>query len=260
MGTLEGKVAVITGSTRGIGRAMAEAFFAEGARVVVNGRSEEKGRRCLEEMGGGEDVVFRRGDIADQADVEALIDFPVEHFGRLDICCLNAGGLESPASVAEMTDREWHLQITLNLHHVFWGMRRALRHMIPQESGRIIVTSSIEGKMSQGGVGGYTAAKHGVNGLVKAAAREVGTLGITVNSICPGLVLTDLAYANGPDAARAGGFESFEAMIDFQVSGSAIKRAIKAEEIAALAVLMASDAGAAITGTNMAVDGGTLPY
>ena len=174
MGKLDGKVAVITGSTRGIGRAMAEAFLAEGARVVVNGRSEEKGRRCLEEMGGGENVVFRAGDIAVQGDVEALIDFTVEHFGRVDICCLNAGGLESPAPIAEMTDREWNLQITLNLHHVFWGMRRALSHMIPQEAGRIIVTSSIEGKLSQGGVGGYTAAKHGVNGLVKSAAREVG--------------------------------------------------------------------------------------
>lgn len=260
MQRLEGKVAVITGSTRGIGRAMAEAFLAEGARVVVNGRSEEKGRRCLEEMAGGDRVVFRAGDIGVQADVEGLVDFTVDHFGRVDICCLNAGGLENPASIAEMTDREWDIQITLNLHHVFWGMRRALQHMIRQQSGRIIVTSSIEGKMSQGGVGGYTAAKHGVNGLVKSAAREVGTQGITVNSICPGLVLTDLAYTNGPDAAKAGGFESFEAMIDFQVSGSAIKRAIRAEEVAAMAVLLASEAGAAITGANLAVDGGTLPY
>ena len=260
MGTLEGKVAVVTGSTRGIGRALAEAFLAEGARVVVNGRDEEKGRRCLEEMGGGDDVVFRAGDVAVQADVEGLVDFTVERFGHVDICCLNAGGLESPAPIAEMTDREWEIQTTLNLHHVFWGMRRALRHMLPRQSGRIIVTSSIEGKMSMGGVGGYTAAKHGVNGLVKAAAREVGTQGITVNSICPGLVLTDLAYANGPDSAKAGGFESFDALIEFLVSGSAIKRAIKAEEIAAVAVLMASEAGAAITGVNWAVDGGTLPY
>jgi NAD(P)-dependent dehydrogenase (short-subunit alcohol dehydrogenase family) len=260
VGSLDGKVAVITGSTRGIGRAMAEAFRTEGARVVVNGRSAEKGARCLEEMNGGKDVVFRAGDIAKQADVEALVDFTVDHFGRIDICCLNAGGLENPASVAEMTDREWDLQVTLNLHHVFWGMRRALGYMLAQESGRIIVTSSIEGKMSMGGVGGYTAAKHGVNGLVKAAAREVGTRGITVNSICPGLVLTDLAYTNGPDSAKAGGFESFEALIDHLVAGSAIKRPIKAEEVAALAVLLASDAGAGITGANLAVDGGTLPY
>jgi len=260
MGKLDGKVACITGGTRSIGRAMAEAFIAEGAKVVVNGRDEAKGHRCLVELDVGDSAAFFAGDASKQATVEGLIDFTIEKYGKLDICCLNSGGVLMTAPVAQMTDEEWALEVDWNLNHVFWGMRRALQHMIPRESGRIIVTSSVEGKLGKPGIPGYAATKHAVNGLVKAAAREVGTLGITINAILPGLIETDIVRETGPDSAVAMGFDGYDALITAFSSESAIKRPNKVEEVAAVAVLMASDAAKNMTGCMFPVDGGTMPY
>jgi NAD(P)-dependent dehydrogenase (short-subunit alcohol dehydrogenase family) len=260
MGKLDGKVACVTGGTRSIGRGMADAFVREGAKVVVNGRDREKGERCLAEMDAGEDAAFFAGDATKQVDVEGLVDFTIEHFGHLDICCLNSGGVQQTAPVAQMSDEEWQLEVDWNLNHVFWGMRRALQHMIPRTSGRIIVTSSVEGKLGKPGIPGYAATKHAVNGLVKAAAHEVGTLGITVNAVLPGLIETDIVRETGPASAEQMGLDSYEAMLDLFAQESAIKRLNTVEEVAAVAVLLASDAGSNITACMFPVDGGTMPY
>ena len=260
MGKLDGKVACITGGTRSIGRGMAEAFLAQGAKVVVNGRNAEKGKQCLDEMGGGDNVDFYAGDAAVQSDVEGLIDFTIDRYGQLDICCLNSGGLIATAPVAQMTDEEWKLEIDWNLNHVFWGMRRALQHMIPRQSGRVIVTSSVEGKLGKPGIPGYAATKHAVNGLVKAAAAEVGTLGITVNSVLPGLIETDIVRSTGPASAEMMGVGTYDKLLDLFAQESAIKRLNTVEEVGAVAVLLASDAGRNITGCMFPVDGGTMPY
>ena len=260
MGTLDGRVACITGGTRSIGRGIAEAFLAEGAKVVVNGRNAEKGARCLVEMDAGGDADFFAGDSTTQAAVEGLIDFTIERYGQLDICCLNSGGVQMTAPVAQMTDEEWQLEIDWNLNHVFWGMRRALQHMIPRESGRILVTSSTEGKLGKPGIPGYATTKHAVNGLVKSAAQEVGTLGITVNSILPGLIETDIVRQPGPDSAVAMGLGTYENMIDLFTQESAIKRPNRVEEVAAVAAFLASDAARNMTGCMFPVDGGTMPY
>ena len=164
------------------------------------------------------------------------------------------------APVFQMTDEEWALEVDWNLNHVFWGMRRALQHMIPRESGRVIVTSSVEGKLGKPGIPGYAATKHAVNGLVKSAAHEVGTLGITVNAILPGLIETDIVRATGPDSAEAMGLGTYENLIEAFTAESAIKRPNKVEEVAAVAVLMASDAAKNMTGCLFPVDGGTMPY
>ena len=259
MTKLANKVACITGGTSSIGLAMARAFLAEGASVVVNGRDESKGRRCVEELDAGERVAFFAGDASKQAAVEGLVDFTVERFGALDVCCLNSGGVRNTAPVADMTDEEWMLEVDWNLNQVFWGMRRALRHMLPRRSGRILVTSSIEGKLGKAGMAGYTATKHGVNGLVKAAAREVGTQGITINALLPGLVETDIVRERGPESARAMGL-SYDEMVTLFAHESAIQRPNTAEEVAAVAVLLASDAARNITGCLFPVDGGTMPY
>jgi 3-hydroxybutyrate dehydrogenase len=259
MGKLDGKVACITGATRSIGRAMAEAFLAEGASVVVNGRDPAKGQAALEEMGGGDRAAFHAGDARKQADVEGLVDFTIDRFGQLDICCLNSGGVEATASVAEMTDEEWALEMDWNINHVFWGMRRALRHMIPRQSGRILVTSSVEGKLGKPGLSGYTAGKHAVNGLVKSASKEVGTLGITVNSLLPGIIETDIVRATGPATAEVMGI-TYEQMIGMYCAESSIQRPNRAEEVAAVAVFLASDAARNITGCMFPIDGGTMPY
>jgi 3-hydroxybutyrate dehydrogenase len=260
MGKLDGKVACITGGTRSIGRAMAEAFLAEGAKVVVNGRDEAKGQAAVAEMGGGPNIAFYGGDASKQATVEGLIDFTISHFGQLDVCCLNSGGVANTAPVAQMTDEEWNLEIDWNLNHVFWGMRRALGHMIPRTAGRIIVTSSVEGKLGKPGIPGYVTTKHAVNGLVKSAAQEVGTLGITVNAILPGIIETDIVRATGPASAVAMGLAGYDELIGLFTAESAIKRPNKVEEVAAVAVFMASDASRNMTGCLFPVDGGTMPY
>lgn len=260
MGKLDGKVACITGGTRSIGRAMADAFLAEGARVVVNGRNADKGAACLAEMGAGDNADFYGGDASKQETVEGLVDFTIERYGQLDICCLNSGGVLNTAPVAQMTDDEWKLEIDWNLNHVFWGMRRALQHMIPRESGRVIVTSSVEGKLGKPGIPGYATTKHAVNGLVKAAAQEVGTLGITVNAILPGLIETDIVRETGPDSAIAMGLGGYDDLITMFSQESAIKRPNTVEEVAAVAVFLASDAARNMTGTMFPVDGGTMPY
>ncbi|MFN5603212.1 MAG: SDR family NAD(P)-dependent oxidoreductase [Actinomycetes bacterium] len=260
MGKLDGKVACITGGTRSIGRAMADAFLAEGATVVVNGRDAAKGQVCLNEMNAGDRAAFFAGDSSKQSVVEGLIDFTIEKYGKLDICCLNSGGVQMTAPVAQMTDVEWALEVDWNLNHVFWGMRRALQHMIPRQAGRIIVTSSVEGKLGKPGIPGYVTTKHAVNGLVKSAAHEVGTLGITVNAILPGIIETDIVRATGPDSAIAMGLDGYDALIDMFASESAIKRPNKVEEVAAVAVMLATDAARNLTGVLFPVDGGTMPY
>ena len=260
MGKLDGKVACITGGTRSIGRAMADAFLAEGATVVVNGRDAAKGQVCLNEMNAGDRAAFFAGDSSKQSVVEGLIDFTIQKYGKLDICCLNSGGVQMTAPVAQMTDEEWALEVDWNLNHVFWGMRRALQHMIPRESGRIIVTSSVEGKLGKPGIPGYVTTKHAVNGLVKSAAHEVGTLGITVNVILPGIIETDIVRATGPDSAIAMGLDGYDALIAMFAQESAIKRPNKVEEVAAVAVMLATDAARNLTGVLFPVDGGTMPY
>jgi 3-hydroxybutyrate dehydrogenase len=260
MGKLDGKVACITGGTRSIGRGMADAFLAEGAKVVVNGRDAAKGAQCIAEMGGGDDVAFYAGDASKQDVVEGLIDFTIERFGQLDICCLNSGGVLNTAPVFMMSDEEWQLEVDWNLNHVFWGMRKALQHMLPRGTGRVLVTSSVEGKLGKPGIPGYAATKHAVNGLVKAAALETGTSGVTVNALLPGLIETDIVRATGPDSAIAMGLDGYDALIELFSAESAIKRPNTVEEVAAVAVFLASDAARNMTGCLFPIDGGTMPY
>jgi 3-hydroxybutyrate dehydrogenase len=258
-GVLEGRVAVITGGTRGIGRAIAEAFVREGASVLINGRSEEKGREALAQMNAGDRVQFLAGDVKKREDCELLIDETVKRFGRIDILVANAGGATNHAPVAQLTDEAMQDALVWNFWHTFWTMRKALNYMIPQKSGRIMSISSVEGKAGKPGVSTYVTAKHAINGLTKSAAKEVGTLGITVNALCPGAIETDVMKAEGPGAAEAMGM-TYQGLLDWFASESAIKRLNEVEDVAHVAVLLASDAGAGITGSLISIDGGTSPY
>ncbi|OUV77215.1 MAG: 3-oxoacyl-ACP reductase [Acidimicrobiaceae bacterium TMED130] len=260
MGKLEGKVAVITASTRSIGRAIAETYLAEGAKVVISGRSEEKGAAALEEMNAGDNAIYITCDATKQEDVEGLIDGTVDHFGKIDIAVLNAGGILNAAPVVDMTDESWNYTLNLNLNHTFWGMRRALQHMIPQEDGRIIAISSVEGKMKVETCSHYTATKHAINGLVKTAAHEVGTTGVTVNAILPGFVMTDLFYESAPQTAEALGMDSLDEVADMYSQASAIKKPNTVEQVAAAALMFARDEARNLTACLFPVDGGTMPY
>lgn len=256
---LEGRVAAITGGTRGIGRAIAEAFVREGAKVVINGRSEDKGRQALDEMGAGDAVTFVQGDVTLREDCERVVTTAVDTYGKIDIIVPNAGGGGDAAPVAEMTDESMDFALKWNFWHTFWCMRKSLEYMIPQESGRIINISSIEGKAGKPGVSHYVANKHAINGLTKSCAQEVGTLGITVNALCPGAIETDVMMEQGPQAAEAMGM-SYEGLLEWFASESAVKRLNDVEDVALVATLLASDVGAGITGSLISVDGGTLPY
>lgn len=259
-GSLDGRVAVITGSTRSIGRAIAEAFLADGATVVISGRSELKGKQALEEMDAGDRAVFHPCDAGSQEDVEGLADFAAERFGRLDIWVNNAGGTQGFAPVHELSDEAWNHALAFNLNAYFYGTRRALPKMLEHGWGRVINISSVEGKQAnKPAISHYITNKHAIHGLTKATAFEYGTQGITCNAICPGAVDTDLMRAAGPAAAEAEGI-SYEEWLGRFAEHAATKKITTVEQIAAVASLLASDAGAGITGTLISVDGGTAQW
>ncbi len=254
---LENRVALVTGGTRGIGRGIAEAFLAEGARVVVNGRSPEKGAACLAELAVGDRAHFVAADVREQAGATRAVEETIARYGRIDVLVNNAGGSGGYAPVAELSDEAWRDAMAWILDSAFWATRRALRDMLPRRWGRVINISSVEGKQaSKAAVAHYITAKHGLNGFTKAVAFEVGPHGITSNAICPGAVETDLMRDNGPAAAQAAGI-SYAQFLERYAQESAIKRLNTVEEVAAVAVLLASDAGGGITGALIDVDGGT---
>ena len=259
MGELDGRVACITGGTRGIGRAIAEAFVREGANVVITGRSVDKGKQALDEMQAGDAAHFVQGDVKDRAACEAAIEATVERYGRIDILVPNAGGSADQAPVVDMTDEAMQDALLWNFWHAFWTMRKALSYMIPQQFGRIMLMSSLEGKVGKPAISNYVVAKHAMNGLAKSAAHEVGTMGITVNALCPGGIETDTMKELGPDAAVSMGL-TYQGLLDVFAQESAIKRLNEVEDVALVAVLLASDAGAGITGSLISIDGGTSPY
>lgn len=256
---LAGKVAAITGGTAGMGRGIAEAFLAEGAKVALFARNPDKGAKVLAELGAGENAIFVAGDVMAQADLEGFVDHVVAHFGTLDILVNNAGGAGDLQPLVNLSDHAFDEAMKWNVYSTFWASRRALPTMLEKGNGRIINISSMEGKHGKPVLTAYSAAKHAVNGLTKSLAREVGAQGVTVNAICPGLVITDIIRDNGPATAKAMGLE-FEEMVTMFAQEAAIKRPNTVEEVAAVAVLLASEAGGGITGAQISVDGGTAQY
>jgi len=257
---LEKRVAVITGGSRGIGRGIAEAFAAQGAAVVISGKSQAKGEQALDEMGVGDRAMFVQTDVRQQADVNNLIDQAAKRYGGVDILVNNAGGSDRFALVHEMSDEAWQNALDFNLNAAFWGTRRALRYMLERGFGRIINISSVEGKQAnKPAVAHYITNKHALNGLTKAVAFEYGTMGITCNAICPGAIETDTMRELGPQAAAGAGI-TYEQFLENYAQESAIKRLNKVEEVAAMATLLASEIGGGITGALINVDGGTAQW
>lgn len=257
---LKDRVAVITGGTRGIGRGIAEAFLKEGALVAVNGRSKDKGEQTLKELNAGSRAIYVPGDMSLQSDVEGCVDAAAKHFGRLDILVNNAGGSGGFAPVAEMSDTAWKEALDLNLNAMFYASRKALQYMQGKGWGRIITISSVEGKQGKkAAVSHYITNKHAMHGLTKAIAFEYGPIGITSNAICPGAVETDMMKTAGVDAAKAMNI-SYAQFLQSYADESMIKRINTVEEVAAMAVLLASDAGGGITGSMINVDGGTSTW
>ncbi len=257
---LHGKVAVITGGTQGIGKGIAAAFLAEGATVVISGRSADKGAAALDELGSEDRTMFVAGDVQSQTDVERLIAATIDRFGAVHILVNNAGGSSGFALVEDLSDEAWQQALDWNLNSTFWATRRVLKPMVAQGFGRIINVSSVEGKMgNKASVSHYITNKHAINGFTKAVAFEYGTKGITSNAICPGAIETALMMDVGPKYAESLGMTYDEYKTTY-AKESMINRLNTVEEVAAMAVLLASDAGAGITGALLNVDGGTAPW
>jgi 3-hydroxybutyrate dehydrogenase len=259
MGELTDRVALVTGGSRGIGRGIAEAFLAEGARVVITGTTPEKGAKAIEEMGRPDDTMFVQADAKVRQDCERAIDETVARFGKLDILVNNAGGADNHAPVADLTDEALDDALKWNLWSTFWSSRHAVKPMIERGWGRIINISSVEGKVGKPGISIYVTAKHAINGLTKSMASEVGTAGVTVNALCPGIIETDITRQVGPAAAEAMGI-TYDQLIQMFADEAATKRVMEIEDVANVAVLLASKAGGGITGSLISIDGGTSPY
>ena len=256
---LANRVAGVTGGSAGIGLGIAKAFLDEGAKVAIFARNREKGEAVVASLNAGDRCVFIGGDAMVQSDIEGFVDSTIEHFGKIDILVNNAGGAGDLQPMLNLSDETFDQAMKWNVYSTFWGTRRALAPMVENGWGRIINVSSTEGKVGKPVFTAYSTAKHAINGMTKAVAQEVGASGVTVNAICPGLVITDIVKAQGPATAEAMGM-TFDEMVDMFSQESALKRPNTVEEVAAMAVLLASEAGGGITGGTLSVDGGTAPY
>ncbi len=249
-GRVAGKVALITGAGSGIGRATALAFAREGAKVVAADIVVEGGEETVRLItAAGGEAIFVKADVANAAEVEALVRKTVETYGRLD-CAFNNAGIEGEiAPTAECTEANWERVINIDLKGVWLCMKYELQQMLWQGSGAIVNTASVAGIVGFQGIPAYVAAKHGVNGLTKTAALEYAQSGIRVNAVCPGVIHT-------PMVERA--FRANPQMAEAVSVLEPIGRLGKPEEVAEAVVWLCSDAASFVTGLPMAVDGGFI--
>lgn len=251
MGALDGKIAIVTGGTSGIGEGIAKAFVSEGANVVIAGRREEEGRALEKEFG----VRFVRTDVSKEADLKALVDKAVEWFGRID-CLVNNAGVPAPmVSIAEVDVATIDQVLAINVKGVVLGIKHAAPVMLAQQSGSVVNIGSVAGH--RGGLSGhiYTASKGAVSALTRSAAAELGEKGVRVNCISPGAIVTGIFGKNagleGAKADRLAGVVK-EAFATVQP----IPRAGMPDDIAQAAVFLASDAASFVNGQDIVLDGG----
>lgn len=251
-GRLAGKVAVVTGGSSGIGRATAQIFAREGAKVVVADVGVEGGAETVRLINGsGGEATFVQTDVAQPADAEAMVKKAVEIYGRLD-CAFNNAGIEGVVQpTVDYGEADWDRVISINLTGVWLCMKYELQQMLTQGSGAIVNTASIAGLVGLPGFSAYVAAKHGVNGLTKTAALEYAKSGIRVNAVCPGPVQTPLV-----DKVLAAQPELGDQIIKAIEAREPVGRMGQPEEIAEAVVWLCSDAASFVTGTAMSVDGG----
>ena len=242
----KGKTALITGSARGIGRAIAERLASEGARIIISDVLEDVAQNTVKEFKAkGYDAVAIKADVSSFADAGRLIDEAIKQYETLDIVVNNAG-ITRDTLMLRMKEADWDAVLNVNLKGAFLVTQAASKVMIKQRSGRIVNISSVVGRMGNAGQTNYAASKAGLIGLTKAAAKELASRGITVNAIAPGFIKSEMTDKM-PEAAR-----------ERLSGGIPLGRLGLPEDVAAVTAFLVSDDAAYITGQVVGVDGGLL--
>jgi len=243
----EGKVAIVTGGARGIGRAIALRLAREGASVVVNYLSNQAAadKVVSQIQAAGGQAIAAQCDVSNVVQAQALVDRAREEFGRVDVLVNNAGTTRDTL-IMRMTEEDWDLVIDTNLKGAFNCIKAASRPMVKQRYGRIVNVTSVSGLDGNAGQANYASAKAGLVGLTKTVAKELGSRGITCNAVAPGYVATDLTSSLPDD------------LVQLAIERAPLGRAGTGEDIAAAVAFLASDEASFVTGQILAVDGGLL--
>ena len=255
---LKQKSAIVTGSTSGIGLGIARALAQNGADVMLNGfgnPQEIEFTRAELERQFGVKVRYSGADMSRPDQIRAMADLARAEFGKIDIIVNNAG-IQHVAPIEEFPDEKWDAVLAINLSSAFHLIKAVTPGMKSRRFGRIINVASAHGLTASPFKSAYVAAKHGMIGLSKTVAIELAEFGVTSNTICPGYVKTPLVEKQIADQAKAHGISPEQVVREVMLSHQARKEFIKVEELAALAVFLASDQAASMTGTALAMDGG----
>jgi 3-hydroxybutyrate dehydrogenase len=254
----KGQTAVVTGSTSGIGLAIARALATQGANIVLNGFGAqdaiEKARRAIE-ADFDVKVRYSAADMSKPAEIAAMIEMAQSSFGSVDILVNNAG-VQHVAPIEEFPIKMWDTILAINLSSAFHTTRAVVPGMKARKWGRIINTASAHSLVASPFKAAYVTAKHGLAGLTKTVALELATFGITVNCISPGYVWTPLVERQIPDTMAARHLTREQVINDVLLAAQPTKQFVTVEQVAALAVYLCSDAASQITGANLSIDGG----
>lgn len=257
-GVLAGRTALVTGSTSGIGRGIADALAARGASIVLNGFGNEGEIESLRAglvREHGVTVQYAAADVSRPAEIAAMVKKVIADFGAIDILVNNAG-IQHVAPIEEFPSEKWDAIIAINLSACFHTIRHALPAMKARNWGRIINIASAHALVASPYKTAYVAAKHGVAGLTRTVALEAAAFGVTVNAICPGYVLTPLVERQIPDTAKARGITEEQVVKDVLLAAQPTRQFVTIEQVAAFAAYLAGDDAASITGAILSIDGG----
>ncbi|WP_297513106.1 3-hydroxybutyrate dehydrogenase [uncultured Caulobacter sp.] len=255
---LQGQVAIVTGSTSGIGHALADALAAQGCNIVMNGLGEmnaiERARAEMAQTHGVE-VLYHGADMTKPDQIADMVKAAKAEFGELDILVNNAG-VQHVAPIEDFPDDKWDLIIAINLSSAFHATKAAVPVMKEQGRGRIVNIASAHGLVASPFKSAYVAAKHGILGLTKTVALEVAEHGITCNAICPGFVKTPLVEAQIADQAKARGISEEAVMKDVILAAQPTKQFVTFDQLSGMLLYLVSDAGASANGAAFQIDGG----